>query len=295
MKNYLNNIILCCLSVFCGACFLGLPNTANGTPLASIHADYDAVLKRFVADGRVDYAGLKGDGASLDRYLDHIAVIAQAEFGAWTTEEQLALLINLYNAATLKLILDHYPVQTIKEIGRFFKGPWDQPVVRLFGETITLDNLEHDIIRKQFLDARIHMALVCAAKGCPPLRSEAYGAGELDAQLDDQSRVYLSGPAGLKIDRDRQVVYFSSIFKWYGKDFVGGYSPTSGFIRPRQNRAGRGEFCRPLPAGGGQGIPQGWRLSGQIPGLRLVAQQIVSNAYNRLYWIRKFKYRAFRL
>jgi hypothetical protein len=73
------------------------------------------------------------------------------------------------------------------------------------------------------------MALVCAAKGCPPLRSEAYEAGKLDAQLDDQSRIYLSGPAGLRIDRNRQVVYFSSIFKWYGKDFIAGYSPSSGF------------------------------------------------------------------
>ncbi len=74
----------------------------------------------------------------------------------------------MYNAATLKLIVDHYPLKSIKDIGSLFKGPWDQPVVRLFGQTITLNNLEHDILRKDYHEPRLHMALVCAAKGCPP-------------------------------------------------------------------------------------------------------------------------------
>jgi hypothetical protein len=88
-----------------------------------------------------------------------------------------------------------------------------QPVVRLLGNTITLDNLEHDIVRKQYSEPRIHMALVCAARSCPKLRSEAYVADKLHAQLDDQSRRFLASPAGLRIDRGRQTVYFSSIFK----------------------------------------------------------------------------------
>jgi hypothetical protein len=192
------------------------------------HAAYDALLKQFVADGRVDYQGLKSDRSVLDHYLDSIAGISKATFSAWTESDQLAFLINLYNAATLKLIVDHYPIKSIKDIGSFFKGPWDQPVVRLFGETITLDNLEHDIIRKDYSEPRIHLALVCAAKGCPPLRSEAYVAGRLDDQLDDQSRQFLASPAGLRIDRGGQVVYFSSIFKWYGKDFIDRFSPATG-------------------------------------------------------------------
>lgn len=193
------------------------------------HAGYDALLKLFVADDRVDYPGLKSDPSALNHYLDSIAGISEATFNAWTESEQLAFLINLYNAATLKLIIDHYPVKSIKDIGSFFKGPWDQPVVRLFGKTITLDNLEHDIIRKDYSEPRIHMALVCAAKGCPPLRSEAYVADQLDAQLDDQSRRFLASPAGLRIDRGEKIVYFSSIFKWYGKDFIDRFSPATGF------------------------------------------------------------------
>lgn len=193
------------------------------------HAGYDALLKRFVADGRVDYQGLKSDPSALDHYLDSLAGISEAAFNAWAESERLAFLINLYNAATLKLIIDHYPVDSIKDIGSFFKGPWDQEVVRLFDKTITLDNLEHDIIRKDYSEPRIHMALVCAAKGCPTLRSEAYVAEKLDAQLDDQSRRFLTSPAGLRIDRGSKRVYFSSIFKWYGKDFVGRFSPATGF------------------------------------------------------------------
>jgi hypothetical protein len=193
------------------------------------HAGYDALLKRFVTDGRVDYRGLKADTAALDSYLESTAGVSEAAFNASTESEQLAFLINLYNAATLKLIIDHYPVKSIKDIGSFFKGPWDQPVVGLFGKTITLDNLEHDIVRKQYSEPRIHMALVCAAKSCPTLRSEAYVADKLDAQLDDQSRRFLASPAGLRIDRGSKVVYFSSIFKWYGEDFVAGFSPPSGF------------------------------------------------------------------
>lgn len=193
------------------------------------HAGYDALLKRFVADGRVDYQGLKSDPAGLNHYLGSLAEISETTFKTWTESEQLAFLINLYNAATLKLIINHYPVKSIKDIGSFFKGPWDQPVVELYGKTITLDNLEHDIVRVQYSEPRIHLALVCAAKGCPTLRSEAYAADQLDARLDDQSRRFLASPAGLRIDRGGKVVYISSIFKWYGKDFIDRFLPATGF------------------------------------------------------------------
>jgi uncharacterized membrane protein YdjX (TVP38/TMEM64 family) len=202
---------------------------ANAESFDQSYAGFDALLKRFVSDGRVDYNGLRSDPQALVRYLEDAAGVEKAHFNDWMESERLSFLINLYNAATLKLIVDHYPVRSIKKIGSIFRGPWDQRVVRLFGEVITLNNLEHDIIRKQYNEPRIHLALVCAAKGCPKLRSEAYVAERLDGQLDDQSRDYLSSPAGLHIDRGRQIVYFSSIFKWYGEDFITGYSPASEF------------------------------------------------------------------
>jgi hypothetical protein len=184
------------------------------------HAAYDAILKSHVAAGQVDYKALKADPNALDRYLDELAGVRKPEFVTWTDPQQIAFLANLYNAATLRLIVDHYPVESIKDIGSFFKGPWDQEIVRLFGDTITLNNLEHDILRKDYKEPRLHMALVCAAKGCPPLRNEAYVAERLSEQLDDQSRAYLASPLGMRIDRSKGEVHISSIFKWYGDDFA---------------------------------------------------------------------------
>jgi hypothetical protein len=191
----------------------------------------------------VDYRGLKGDDAALERYLDGLAGVSEATFNGWAASERLAFLINLYNAATLKLVVDHYPVKRIKDIGSIFKGPWDQPVVRLLGQTITLNNLEHDIIRKAHDEPRIHMALVCAAKSCPTLRSEAYVADKLDVQLDDQSRRFLASPAGLRIDRDGRAVYFTSIFKWYGQDFIGRFTPATGFSGLGKTERAVAHFC----------------------------------------------------
>jgi len=125
----------------------------------------------------------------------------------------------LYNALTIKLILSEYPVESIKDIGNFFRSPWSKDVFFLFGKPITLNNLEHDIIRKQFNEPRIHLALVCAAKGCPPLRSESYTAEKLNEQLDNQAKIYLSSSKGLVIDEQRETIFISSIFKWYKEDF----------------------------------------------------------------------------
>ncbi len=183
------------------------------------HSVFDGVVKAHVANGTVDYRGLHAAPQALDQYLNALAAVPETQFRTWTEPRQIAFLANLYNAATLKLILDHYPLKSIKDIGSIFKGPWDQPVVRLFGKTITLNNLEHDILRKNYHEPRLHMALVCAAKGCPPLRSEAYVGERLDEQLDDQSRNYLTRPAGLVIDREKGAASISSIFKWYGDDF----------------------------------------------------------------------------
>jgi len=183
------------------------------------HRAFDQVLKTRVNDALVDYQALKADRQTLDLYLQEVASVAEPDFKRWSEPQQLAFLINAYNAYTLQLIVDHYPVKSIKDIGSFFKGPWDQPVVLLFGRTLTLNNLEHDIIRKDYPDPRIHFALVCAALGCPPLRDEAYLAARLDEQLDDQARQFLATPAKNRVDAATRTVHLSPIFKWYGEDF----------------------------------------------------------------------------
>jgi len=196
-----------------GALCLGLTFSATAQNLTP-------VLAQYVTDGQVNYRGLKSDPDPLKDYLKQAGETPEAEFKAWNEKQQLAFLINLYNASTLQLIVDHYPVKSIKKIRQGFKGPWDQSVVPLFGKQITLNTLEHKIIRPTYKDPRAHMALVCAAKGCPILRSEAYTAERMDDQLDDQSRRYLATPAGLVIDRKKGTASISAIFKWYGDDFA---------------------------------------------------------------------------
>ena len=183
------------------------------------HALFDGTLKHFVHDARVDYAELKAHPQDLNRYLDQVALVAKPEFRQWNQKQQIAFLINAYNAFTLRLIIDHYPLKSIKDIGSYVSGPWDQPVVHLFGETLTLDTIEHKMLRRDYREPRIHFALVCAAKGCPPLRNEAYVADRLDEQLDDQARKFLANTQKNRVDSREHVIYLSPIFKWYAADF----------------------------------------------------------------------------
>lgn len=178
-----------------------------------------AVLKQHVKDARVDYAGLRARPADLNAYLDEAAAVSRPEFKAWNPADQLAFLCNVYNAATLRLIVDHYPVASIKDIGTLLKGPWDQPVVRLFGEVWTLDHLEHRVIRPGYAEPRIHVALVCAANGCPPLRAEPYVGARLDQQLADQARAFLADATKNRVVAAERTVYLSPIFDWYRRDF----------------------------------------------------------------------------
>ncbi len=187
---------------------------------ASLHAPYDALLKQYVHKGKVDYKGLKAHRAGLDSYLQKMAKVSKEEFDSWNKNTRLAYLINLYNAATLQLIIDHYPLNSIKDIGSLFKTPWSKEFVSFFGKDISLDTIEHEIIRKEYAEPRIHLALVCAAKSCPPLRSEAYEGSRLSTQLDNQGNIFFTSPQGLRVDHTKKKVHLSSILKWYKEDFA---------------------------------------------------------------------------
>lgn len=196
------------------------------------HALYGHVLRTYVMDGLVDYAALKASPGDLNRYLDGLAVVSELEFRSWTGEERLSYLINLYNAQTLKLIIDHYPLKSIKDIGNVLKGPWKQRVVRLFGEIITLEHLEHEIIRKDFNEPRVHFALVCAALGCPPLREEPFVPERLDEQLEEQGRLFMADESKNFVDAERRVVRLSPIFDWFEEDFVMKSGTVLAFVAP---------------------------------------------------------------
>ena len=184
------------------------------------HKPYNNVIKQFVKDGLVDYSGLKLNPKDLSLYLDEAAAVSEANFKSWTKEQQLAFLINLYNAETLRLIIDHYSVRSIKDIAANSEGPWELPVVSLFGKKITLNHLEHGIIRKNYDEPRIHFALVCAALGCLPLRSDPYTAEKLNQQLEEQGRRFISDSTKNRVDLENRIVYLSPIFQWFPQDFV---------------------------------------------------------------------------
>jgi hypothetical protein len=196
------------------------------------HAPLTKILQRFVTNDLVAYQALKADRQDLDRYVDQLATVPAADFRSWTKPRQLAFLINLYNATTLRLIIDHYPVKSIKKIGSLWKGPWSQPVVRLFGGTSTLDDLEHGMIRRDYAEPRVHFALVCAARSCPPLRAEAYRADVLEAQLEEQGRRFLGNTARNSVDATRGVVTLSPLFKWFAGDFEAKSGSVLQFVQP---------------------------------------------------------------
>jgi hypothetical protein len=190
-----------------------------GAEFDQSHSRYAKVLTKYVKNARVNYAGLKKDPTDLDAYLKAIATVRPDEFKTWSKDQQLALLLNLYNAHTLKLIINHYPLDSIRDIGLLPGAAWRIQDVRFGGQLLTLDHLEHKIIRADYDEPRIHFALVCAALSCPPLRSEPYVAAKLDAQLEEQARLFLADSSKNRFDPGTNTLWLSAIFDWYQEDF----------------------------------------------------------------------------
>ena len=195
----------------------------TGRSDAVSHAAFDRLLRRYVdTTGAVDYAGLQENRADVLRpYLDQLA---SADLSGRSRDARLAFWINAYNALTLKLIVDHYPIQNIWAITPGPPEPKDDSPFQIGVGTVadtmrTLDEIEHEIIRERFDEPRIHFALVCAAASCPRLRREAYTAPRLDAQLNDQARTFLRDPTKNRIPAGDDRVALSRILKWYGDDF----------------------------------------------------------------------------
>lgn len=173
---------------------------------------------------RVDYDGMRDSQVELGSYLQSMSLISQSAFDGWDTKEQLAFLINAYNAATVSLILSRYPdLESIKDIGSVFRSPWRREFVSLFGKTMSLDEIEHELIRGsgRYNEPRIHFAVNCAAIGCPALSNKAYAADTLEQQLEDASKMFLSDRSRNYYSENR--LYVSSIFKWYREDFQQGW------------------------------------------------------------------------
>jgi len=173
------------------------------------------LLTKYNHNGRVDYAGFKKEEARLDAYLE---VLAGVKPESLSRADRFAFYANAYNAWTIKLILTGYPgVESIKDLGSFFRSPWKKKFVRIGGKVITLDAIEHDILRPQFKDPRVHMAVNCASKGCPPLWKEPFTGSRLNDQLNAVTRNFVNSPGFNRMTGN--TLYISRIFKWFREDF----------------------------------------------------------------------------
>jgi Protein of unknown function, DUF547 len=209
-------VVAACLS---GASSLASPASAG----AFDHSAFDALLRKHVALGLVDYDGFKGPD-----FKAYLASLDKADPATLGDKERLAWWINVYNAYTIELINKHQERDSIRNINKSLGiikgyGPWKEQLVKAGGKVYHLDNVEHDIIRKQWNEPRIHFALVCAAMGCPPLRSEAYTAARLEDQLHDQAVEFLvRSPGKNRVDVATGTVHGSPIYvKYYREDFGG--------------------------------------------------------------------------
>lgn len=191
---------------------------------ADAHTLFTEILEDYVKDGHVNYKALKGD-VRLDSYLKQLEGSNPDRLPG--KNAKLAFWMNAYNAYTLKVIVDNYPVKSINDLhgGGLVFGTilgttvWDSKFIKINGKKYSLNMIEHEIIRPVFQDSRIHFALVCAAFSCPPLRSEAYEANRVDAQLDDQAVTFLQDKTRNRFDVDRKKAELSEILNWYRGDF----------------------------------------------------------------------------
>ena len=196
------------------------------------HAAWTALVKKHVVliDGgrasQLRYAGMAADRAALKAYLDTLSAVSAAAFNAFGKTQQMAFLINAYNAFTVELILTRYPkLASIRDLGSLLQNPWKPKFIKLLGTQMSLDNIEHDTLRARgrYDDPRIHFAVNCASIGCPMLREEAFVAERLDAQLEEQTRRFMADRSRNRFNAASGRLELNKIFDWYGDDFKLGH------------------------------------------------------------------------
>jgi hypothetical protein len=214
--------------IFITLLFFSALTQTESTEKSFSYEEYYVVLSNYVdEESRVNYKKLKENETELMSFIHALASLEPNVYRGWYREEKIAFWINAYNALTLNAIVMNYPIKSSffkslrfpKNSIRQIPGVWNTMTFTVMGEEVTLDFIEHQVLRKEFQEPRIHMALVCAAKGCPPLRMEPYKGEVLSEQLNNQAQRFLSDKRNFFIDKKKGVVYLSSIFKWFGEDF----------------------------------------------------------------------------
>ncbi len=204
------------------------PRTHQPIHAASFSHDlFDQVLQEHVdAEGQVNYTKLKANPEKLEKYLDLLAVAKPTEL---SYNAQLAFWVNAYNALVIKGAVDNYPTTSVRKI-KWFGGFFYRLKFQVAGKTYTLNQIEHDIIRTEFVDPRIHFILVCASSSCPPIENSAFSAEDIEERLETATFNFIQEPENIRLDRAKRRVYLSKIFKWYETDFYEGYDGVADFL-----------------------------------------------------------------
>ena len=219
------------LALFASTGSLRVAGLSERDSIDHSYADFGELLRQHVVGTRVDYAALRMNRGDLDSIVETFGAVTTLEFDGWSRERQIAYLINAYNAFTLQAIVDHYPIDggwfsflrwaprnSIRQIG----GVWTERRWSAAGAELTLDELEHERLRAPYGEARIHFAINCAAISCPPLRRDPYVGERLDRQLIVAARDFLASREGLQIEGE--TIRASSVFDWFGEDFIEEYA-----------------------------------------------------------------------
>lgn len=200
--------------------------TACAVAQAPPTAAWDGLLQRHVRvidnghASQVDYAGMRRDQAQLDGYIQQLSAVTAERFHGWDRDDQVAFLVNAYNAFTVQLVLTRWPaLRSIKDIGGLFSSPWKQDFFTLLGQRSNLDQIETRLRGRDHDEPRIHFALNRASIGCPMLRPHAYVGKQLDRQLDDATSRFLADRSRNRYERENDVLRVSRIFDWYAEDF----------------------------------------------------------------------------
>ena len=211
---------------------LVLSCTGNQSTFANVdsgkpdHSKWTALLQKYVDEqGFVNYKGMKQAQSQLNSYTEELSLNPPQE--NWSDKEKLAYWINAYNAFTVKLIVDNYPLESIKDLNPTIAIPtvstvWSKKWFKIGGEDFSLDRIEHKILRKDFEEPRIHFAINCASFSCPPLRNEAFVAEKVNEQLEEQAHLFINDAKRNKLSKDR--IEISQIFSWFKGDFTQGQS-----------------------------------------------------------------------
>ena len=204
------------------------PRTYETVETASFSHDlFDQVLQEHVnAAGQVNYAKLKANPEKLEKYLDLLAVAKPTEL---SYNAQLAFSVNAYNALVIKGVIDHYPTTSVRKV-KWFGGFFYRLKFQVAGKTYTLNQIEHGIIRTEFVDPRVHFVLVCASTSCPPIENRAFSAEDIEERLETATLSFINKPENVRLDRAKRRIYLSKIFEWYKTDFYEGYDGVADFL-----------------------------------------------------------------